>query len=116
MNPKVGRLWMAFPLVSALLFVPKFPLDRNNSGLKFVRWVDGSIPQLEALPIYWWWSLQVLSPLCWVFWLMSTLLGPGNLLVPWSLELSSGSPFPSELHISIHSPDPLDFSPISSHT
>jgi hypothetical protein len=35
-------------------------------------------------------SLQVLSPLCWVFQLMSSLLGPGDLLLPWHLGLSRG--------------------------
>jgi hypothetical protein len=44
--PRWGSLWMAFPSVSALLFVPVFPLDRNNSGLKFWRWVSGPISQL----------------------------------------------------------------------
>ena len=48
---------MAFPLVSIFfilvpVFVPAFPLDRNNSGLKFLRWVGGPIPQLGALPSY----------------------------------------------------------------
>ena len=33
--PMWGSLWMAFPSVSALLFVPAFPLDRNHSGLIF---------------------------------------------------------------------------------
>jgi len=33
--PRWGSLWMAFPSVPALLFVPAFPLDRSNSGLKF---------------------------------------------------------------------------------
>jgi hypothetical protein len=37
--PRWGSLWMTFPSVSVLLFVPAFPLDRNNSGLKFLRWV-----------------------------------------------------------------------------
>ena len=36
--------------------------------------------------------LQVLSPLCWVFQLISSLLGPGNLLGPWHLGLFSGYP------------------------
>jgi hypothetical protein len=40
-----GSLSMAFPSVSAPLFVPVFPLNRRNSGVKFWRWVDGSIPQ-----------------------------------------------------------------------
>jgi hypothetical protein len=39
---------MAFPSVSTPLFVPVFPLDRNNSGLKFWRWVGGPIPQLGS--------------------------------------------------------------------
>ncbi|EDL41692.1 mCG148474 [Mus musculus] len=42
--PRWGSLWMAFPSVSALFFVPAFPLDRYNSGLKFLRWVGGPIP------------------------------------------------------------------------
>jgi len=39
-------------LSSALLFVPAFPLDRNHSALKILRWVGGSIPQPAALPIH----------------------------------------------------------------
>ncbi|EDL30734.1 mCG148045 [Mus musculus] len=50
------------------------------------------IPQLGAMPIHWIWSLQVLSPLCWLFRLMSSPMGPGNLLLPWHLGLSSGYP------------------------
>ena len=83
---------MAFPSVSAPLFVPIFPLDRSNSGLKFLRRVGDPIPQPGARPNLWIWSLQVLSPLCWVFQLMSSLLGPGNLLGPWHLGLSSDCP------------------------
>jgi len=87
---------MAFPSVSAPVFVPIFSFDRSSSGLIFLRWVGGPIPQLGAMPIHWIWSLQVLSPLCWVFRLMSSLLGPGNLLGPWHLGLSSGFPqFPT---------------------
>jgi hypothetical protein len=33
--PRWGSLWMAFPSVFAPLFVPVFPLDRSNSGIKF---------------------------------------------------------------------------------
>ena len=36
------------------------------SGLKFLGWVGGPMSQLGAMPIYWRWSLWVLSPLCWV--------------------------------------------------
>jgi hypothetical protein len=52
--------------------------------------VCGSIHQLGAMPIHWIWSLHVLSPLCWAFWLKSSLLGPGNLLGLQHQELSSG--------------------------
>ena len=88
----MGSLWMAFSSFSSSLFVPAFPLDRKNSGLIFLRWVGSPIPQPGAVPNLWIWSLQVLSPLCWVFQLMSSLLGPGNLLGPWHLGLSSGYP------------------------
>ena len=75
-----------------LLFVPAFPFDRRNSELIFLRWVGGPILQRGAVPIHWIWSLQILSPVCWVFWLMSSLLGPRNLLGPWHLELFTGYP------------------------
>ena len=38
--PRWGSLWMAFPSVSAPLFVPVFPLDRRHSELKFA---DGCV-------------------------------------------------------------------------
>jgi hypothetical protein len=38
---------MAFLSVSTPLFVPVFPLDSSNSGLKFWRWVVGLLPQPE---------------------------------------------------------------------
>ena len=34
---------MAFPSVSAPLFVTAFPLDRNDSGLEFLRWVGMAV-------------------------------------------------------------------------
>jgi hypothetical protein len=37
---------MDFPSASAPFFVPAFPLNRKNSGLKFLRWVSGPTPQL----------------------------------------------------------------------
>ena len=90
--PRCGSLWMAFPSVSALLFVPSFPLDRNNFGLIFLRWMNGPILQLEAVPNLCIQSLQVLSPFGWIFQLMSSLLCPGSLLLSWHLGLSSGYP------------------------
>jgi hypothetical protein len=44
------------------------------------------------MPNLWIWSLQVLSPLCWVFQLMSSLLGPGILLVSWHLDILMATP------------------------
>ena len=81
---------MVIPSVFAPLFVPTFPLYMRNSALIFLRRVCGPIPQLGAVPIHWIWSLQILSPLCWVFWLMSFLLCPGKGLGPWHQGLSSG--------------------------
>jgi len=90
--PRWGSLWMASPLVSVLLFVPAFPLDRSNSGLIFLRWTGGPIPQPGSMPNLWVGSLQVLSPLCWVFQLISFPLGPGSLLLSCHLGLSIGYP------------------------
>jgi hypothetical protein len=67
---------MAFPSVSAVVFVPAFPFDRRNSELIFLKWVGGPIPQLGAMSIHWLWSIQVLSLLSCIFWQMFSLLGP----------------------------------------
>jgi hypothetical protein len=74
------------------LFVPVFPLDRNISGLKLLRCMGNPIPQLGAMPVYWRSSLQVVSPICCVFCLKSSLLAPKSLSLPWSLGFSSGCP------------------------
>ena len=58
---------MALSSVSAPVFVPVLPLDRNKSRLKILRCVSGTFPQLEAMPSHWRWSLQVLSPLNGIF-------------------------------------------------
>jgi len=53
---------MAFPSVSAPLFVPAFPLDRNNSELIFLRWVGGPIPHVGAMPnLRIWFSLPFIE-------------------------------------------------------
>jgi hypothetical protein len=52
-NLRWGSLWMVFPSISALFFVPVFPLDRSNYGLKFLRSVGSPIPQLRAVPKLW---------------------------------------------------------------
>ena len=49
-------------------------------------------PSTWCNTVHWILSLQVVSPLCWVFQLMSSLLGTGALLLPWHLGLSSGYP------------------------
>jgi hypothetical protein len=56
MDPKVRGFGGAggvsgWPFLQFLLhfFVPAFLLDRNNSGLKLLRWVGGTIFQLEAM-------------------------------------------------------------------
>ena len=118
MGPKMVGLWVALPSVSAPFLVPAFPLDKNNCGSNFLRWVDGPIPQLRAISIYWSKSPRVPSSHCWTFWLMLSLLGAGSLSYPWCLTLSSACSFvpcPTLLHISIHSPGPTGFSPVSPH-
>jgi hypothetical protein len=54
--------------------------------------MDGPIFKLEAMSIYKRCSLQVLSPLYWAFWLMSSPFGHRSLLIPWCLLLSSVFP------------------------
>jgi hypothetical protein len=59
--PRWGSLWMAFLSVSASLFVPAFPLDRSNSGLKFgegdILWIPyigitGLIIRIKSVCIF----------------------------------------------------------------
>ena len=67
---------------------------------------------LGAMFIYWRWSLQVLSPSCWVFQLISSTLGPGRLSYHLHRDFLMVPPiahFPPPLIFS-HSPGPLDFS------
>ena len=84
--PRWGSLRMAFPSVSVPLFVPEFPLDRSNSGLKFWRWVWGPINQ-GAMPNLRIWSPQSLPSLCRLFQVMISLWGPARLLLSWHLGL-----------------------------
>jgi hypothetical protein len=85
----LGGVISGWPFLQSLLpfVVSVFSLYKNNSVLKFLRWMSGPIPQLGAMLIYWRWSLQVLSLLYWVFQLMSLELGSGNVSLSWSLGL-----------------------------
>jgi hypothetical protein len=87
--PRWGSLWIAFPSVADPLFFPVFSLDKGNSGLIFLRWVDAPICI---------WSLQILFPICWVFQLMSCPMCPGSLLLSWNMGLSSSYPQVSISH------------------
>jgi hypothetical protein len=101
MIAKWSSLQMALPSVSAPFFVPVFPLHRNNSGLKTLTWVGDPVPHLGAVPNYWRWSLQVLSPLFCAFLLKSSQLGGGSFLLSWHLGPSSGYPQFLFLHCEI---------------
>lgn len=59
---------------------------------------EWSHPSTGVVPIYRRWTLQVVTPLYWVFRLNSSPLAPESLPLPWSLGPSSGypsSPLPS---------------------
>jgi hypothetical protein len=81
----VGRSLDGLSFSLCSIFVPAFPLDRDNSGLNFLDGRGG------PMSIYRRWSRQVPSPFCCVFQLMSSPLGPGSLLHPWDLGLPSVS-------------------------
>jgi hypothetical protein len=58
----LGGAISEWPFLQSLLypFVPAFPLERNNSGIIFLRWVCSPIPQPREVPNRRIWSLQVL--------------------------------------------------------
>jgi len=62
MYPQVGLSLVDLSFHLCSIFVPVLPLDRNISGLKKLRRVGSPIPQPEAMPIYLWWSPEVLTP------------------------------------------------------
>jgi hypothetical protein len=111
---------MTFPSISALFFVPAFPLDRNNSVLnlfKMDRYHHSSTVGCAYL-------LEVVStgsPLPLIGILAVIPIAYWELCLPWSLGFSSGyhqfpTPHPPLLHISVQFPDSMYFSPVSSHT
>jgi hypothetical protein len=91
MDPKVRWSLGGLPFsLCSIFFWSVFPLDRNISVLKFLSCMDGPIPYLRAMPNYWRCSLQVLSPLYWIFQVMSSTLGPGSFSHPRHLRICSG--------------------------
>jgi hypothetical protein len=100
------------------IFVPAFPLDRDNSGLKISDvWVAPSLhwgPCLSTggglfrfyLPSFGYFGKC--HPHC--------ILGASCMPVVWDFLVIPQLLHPSLLIISIHSPGPLDLFPVSSHT
>ena len=73
---------LALPSVSDPGFCPWSSFGQEHFWIKkkkkTLRWVDGSIPQPGAVPIYWRWSPQVLSP--------SSLHTTAKVIPTWSQE------------------------------
>ena len=83
-----GGTVSGWPFLQSLLhFCPSISFRQEQFWVK-----NFEIPQLQAIAIYWRWSLQVPSPYCWAFQLRSSPLSTGTLLPPGSLILSRGSP------------------------
>jgi hypothetical protein len=96
MDPQVEQSLkgLSFGLCSTLC--PSISFRQEHSGLKFWSgWVAPSLNQ-GTMPNLWIWSQQILPPLCGVFQLMSSSLGPGRFLLSWHLGLSGCYPqFPN---------------------
>jgi hypothetical protein len=95
---------MTFLSVSASLLFPEFPLDRNNSGLNFLRWVGDPLPQLRSVPIYWIPSLKALPPP--FVGISANVISVGSwesLASIWDFLVA---PHPPLLHTSVQYPDP----------
>ena len=116
MDAKMGRSLdcLSFSLCYNF-FVSAFPLDRKNSGLKMLRWVGSSMPQLGCHA----YLLEVISsgsifPLYLSWCHPSWFLGSSTFPVVWDflMVLPHLVPHPWLLHNSIHSHDPVDFSPV----
>ena len=96
-----------------------FSFRQYQLCLKTLRRVTDPISQLRALPNLWIWPLRVLSPLCWLFQLMPSLLGPGSILAfkvsgtcCWLPTFSH----PTLLYTSVQFINPLNISHVSAHT
>ena len=85
---------------------------QEESWINIFEAAIGPHPSERRLLIHWMWSLHILSPPCCVFRLMSSFLGPRNLLGPWHLRLYSGYP---HIQTPFQITDPLYFSSISSN-
>jgi hypothetical protein len=94
MDPKLGqsRDGLSFSLCSFyfIFFSSAFPLRTILCQIFWDAWV-APIPQLEALYIYWRWTLQVPPRHCWALKLIPSTLNPGNPSPPWCVGISNGS-------------------------
>jgi hypothetical protein len=93
-------------------------------------WVSNLVSPLEALSIYWKWTLRVPLTHCWAFWLRISPLSSYSLsiLSLWYFPEGSHTSHPWWLLISIYSfgllgfspaspiPDPVSFFPSPSHS
>ena len=52
MDHMVGESLDGLSSSLCFIFVSTFPLDRDNSGLKFFRWVGSLMPPLGAMSLY----------------------------------------------------------------
>ena len=86
-------------------------------GHEFWLWlVILSVPPVEAMPIYWRWTLHVPFPQWWAFLLGAPPISPESVSPPMSLAHSRRTPPTSHcprVLISIHSLVPQGFSPVS---
>jgi hypothetical protein len=77
-----------WPFLHSLLhFCPCISFRQEHFWVK-IKKGRYPIPQPWAMPNLWMWSLEVFSPLCWVFQLMTPPLDPRYLLISWKQEHS----------------------------
>ena len=90
--PHVGQSLDGFSFSLCSTLCPCISFRQEQFWVKILRVMDSPILQPGAMPNLWIWSLQVLPPLCGVLQLMSSLWGPGRLLLSWHLGLSGCYP------------------------
>jgi hypothetical protein len=119
---QVGTVIGPSYLQSFLHFCPCSSFRQENFWVRnFDYGLVNPVPLLEALSIYWRWSLRIPSPQCWAFWLRlpppPRVLRVSHSLGLWSFLEGSPTSHPLRLLISTHSLGPLGFSsPTPPHT